>query len=146
RPYRIIDPILYLAASSLDRHRLIKWPMQWLPSYPLKDCECGATAAPREHYAICPLLQPMRHELLEAFGTIPELRKEEQDIDYILNSLPRSNTGLTRGKWKTTWPALLYVLRKIDRLSHPNEDYDDDEPASEEALQGSTSELTRNHT
>ena len=136
RPYRLVDPILYLAASSMDRHRLIKWRMHWLPSYPLKDCACGVTKASREHYTSCLLLQPLRQELLEAFGPIPNLHDEAQDIDYIMNRLPRSDAGLLTRKWNRVWPTLLHVLRQIDKLSHKDEEFDEDEPAPEEALQG----------
>ncbi|KAI8147344.1 hypothetical protein BJV82DRAFT_664587 [Fennellomyces sp. T-0311] len=109
-------------------------------------CECGAAAASKEHYAICPLLQSIWQELLDAFGTIPELQNKKQTLDHILNSSLRFTTGLTRSKWKTAWSELLHVFRKIDKLSHLNEDYDDDLPAPKEALQGSISEPTRNHT
>ncbi|KAI8138146.1 hypothetical protein BJV82DRAFT_674077 [Fennellomyces sp. T-0311] len=119
--------------------------MHWLPSYPFKDCECGAVAANREHYTNCLLLRPLYQELLEIFGSIPDQRDETQALDHILNSLPRSDTGLTRGKWKKTWPALLHVLRKIDKLSHPDEEYDEDELAPEEAPQGRAPTTTRNH-
>ena len=71
RPYRMVDPILYLAASSKDRHRLVKWRMHWLPSYPLKDCECGTVSASREHYATCHSLRPWYQALLAAFWPHP---------------------------------------------------------------------------
>ncbi|KAI8144180.1 hypothetical protein BJV82DRAFT_668011 [Fennellomyces sp. T-0311] len=145
RPYRLIDPILYLAASSKGRHRLVKWRMHWRPSYPLKDCECGAVAANREHYTNCLLLRPLYQELLGILGSIPDQLDETHSPDHILNSLPRSDTGLTPGKWKKAWPALLHVLRKIDKLSHLDEEYDEEEPAPEEALQGSAPTTTRNH-
>ncbi|KAI7856106.1 hypothetical protein BDC45DRAFT_533989 [Circinella umbellata] len=42
---RIIDSILHLPAFSRDRHRLVKWHIHWLSSYPLKNCRCGTIAA-----------------------------------------------------------------------------------------------------
>ncbi|KAG2227209.1 hypothetical protein INT45_008453 [Circinella minor] len=137
---RRIDPILYLPVTSRDRHRLIKWRMHWLPSYSLQDCRCGATAATREHYTTCSLLQHLLKNLLGAFGPIPNLVSPQQPNDHILNRLPRSEVGLTLGKWRSTWPALLYVLGEIDRLSHPADTYNYvEEPALEEALQAATS-------
>ncbi|KAI8137927.1 hypothetical protein BJV82DRAFT_674214 [Fennellomyces sp. T-0311] len=47
---------------------------------------------------------------------------------------------------KKAWPALLHVLRKVDKLSHKDAQYDDDEPAQEEALQGGPSARTNHHT
>ena len=58
RSKRIIDPILYQPEFSRDRHRLVKWRMHWLPSYPLKECRCGYKEARREHFTNCLLLQP----------------------------------------------------------------------------------------
>ncbi|KAG2228353.1 hypothetical protein INT45_011145 [Circinella minor] len=56
-------------------------------------------------------------------------------LDHILNLLPKSEVGLIMGKWKTVWPALIRVLREIDFLSHPDDIFDEDEPAPEEALE-----------
>ena len=58
-----------------------------------------------------------------------------QKIDDIVNRVPQSEVGLVLGKWKTVWPALIRVLREIDILSHPDDIFDDDEPAPEEALE-----------
>ena len=139
---RIIDPILYQPAFSRDHHRLIKWRVHWLPSYPLKDCCCGYKEARREHFAICSLLQPLLQDLLNKFGTIPELPFNMQQLDHILNSLPKSEVGLVLGKWKTVWPALIRVIREIDILSYPQKIFEDDEPAPEEALGLSISPIT----
>ncbi|KAI7853169.1 hypothetical protein BDC45DRAFT_511480 [Circinella umbellata] len=132
---RIIDPILYQPAFSRDRHRLIKWRMHWLPSYPLKDCRCGHKEARREHFATCPLLQSLLLDLTNKFGAIPELPPNMHQLDHILNLLPQSEVGLVLCKWKTVWPALIRVLREIDFLSHPDDIFDEDEPAPEEALE-----------
>ena len=130
----MIDPILYLPAFSKDRHRLIKWRMHWLPSYPLKDCRCGHKTAHRTHFSTCSLLEPLMQELLDKFGTIPLLPYNIQPLDHILNSLPRSEMGLAMGNRPKIWPALIQVFRKIDSLSHPDDLFDDDEPAPEEAM------------
>ncbi|KAG2217188.1 hypothetical protein INT45_005397 [Circinella minor] len=102
--------------------------MHWLPSYPLKNCHCGVIAANLEHYSSCSLLLI----LLEDLKDTPSLRHEQQPIDYILHRLPRSEVGLTLGKWQTAWPALIHVLQKIDYLSHLNDDFNTDEPATED--------------
>ena len=134
RAKRMIDPILYLPAFPRDRHHLVKWRMHWLPSYPLKNCRCGAIAAAREHYNGCPLLTILYDELKNNYGTIPMLPQDVQPRDFIVNHLPRSEVGLSLGNWKNTWPALIHVLREIDKLSHPDEVFEDDEPNPEDAM------------
>ncbi|KAG2223528.1 hypothetical protein INT45_000848 [Circinella minor] len=47
----------------------------------------------------------------------------------------KSEIGLSSKKWKAVWPAFIRVLRKTDFLSQPNEIFDEDEPAPEEALE-----------
>ena len=98
RNKRIIDLILYLPAFSKDRHRLIKWRMYWLPSYPLKDCRCGHKEAKREHFSSCPLLTTLLLDLTNKYGTIPLLRYPMQPIDFIINNTPRSELGLSSEK------------------------------------------------
>ena len=118
--------------------------MYWLPLYPLKDCGCGKANANREHYQICPLLQPLLNQLFEEFGTILVLPDEIHPVDYIMNRLPRSEFGLSLSKWKQAWPTLIHVLCEIDRLSHPDEQFDDDEPNPEDALnQPSSQQLSQ---
>ena len=108
--------------------------MHWLPSYPLKNCRCGVITVNREHYDSCPLLVTVLEDLKGTFGDIPLLRHEQQPLDYILNHLPRSEVGLTFGKWQTVRPALIRVLREIDYLRRLNNDFDTDEPAPEDAV------------
>ncbi|KAG2219823.1 hypothetical protein INT45_006266 [Circinella minor] len=134
RAKRIIDPIFYLPAFSRDKHRIIKWRMHWLPSYPLKNCRCGLPAAKREHYSICPILQPLLNKLLTVFGTIPSTSDELQPLDFIMNHLPRSEVGVTLERWPEVWSALIRVLREIDRLSHPDVAFDEAGPDPEDAL------------
>lgn len=126
RPERIWDPILYLPATSLQRHRLIKWRTHWLPSYPLGNCRCGHQAAHRDHYDLdgCPRIEPMIQYLHESLGQQLLATKPDDThlLDFIMNVLPRS-TGDLKGHWRRTWPALLNTLRNIDVLTHPEEDF-----------------------
>ena len=134
RNKRMVDPVLYLPASRLDRHRLVKWRMRWLPPFPSPNCRCGAQEIRREHYNTCYLISFEKEKLIATFGEIPELPLKMHFVDYILNSLPRHEVGLTMGKWKDAWPALIRYLREVDYLCHPDGDFDDIEPAPEEAL------------
>ena len=65
-----------------------------------------------------------------------------QQLNHILNSLPKSEVGLVLGKWKTVRPALIRVLRAIDIFRHPEEIFEDDEAALEEALELSKPPIT----
>ena len=114
--------------------------MHWLPSYPLKTCRCGEPHANREHYQECPLQTQLLNKLLEEFGNIPELHHNIHTIDFIMNKLPRSEVCLQLGKWKQVWPTLILVLREIDRLSHPDEEFEEDEPDPETAQNIPTSQ------
>ncbi|KAI7859422.1 hypothetical protein BDC45DRAFT_530660 [Circinella umbellata] len=135
RDKRIIEPALYLEASTKDKHRLIKWRMHWLPSYPIKTCRCGEANATREHYNNCFPLRPLLSKLIKAFGKIPVLQPPMQPLDYIINNLPRREKGLASVRWNKAWPELIRVLREIDYLSHDSEDFNiDDEPDPEESL------------
>ncbi|ORZ03102.1 hypothetical protein BCR43DRAFT_417059, partial [Syncephalastrum racemosum] len=109
RPTRQVDPVLFLPASRKNRHRLVKWRMHWLPSFPLKPCRCGlAPEARRNHY--------------ESYMPCARLSNKPSPnthlLDAVLNALPRRADKLKSGVWLHTWPALLQTLREIDRLSH----------------------------
>ncbi|KAI9265145.1 hypothetical protein BDA99DRAFT_436903 [Phascolomyces articulosus] len=99
RDIRVVEPIMYLELPSKDRHRMMKWRMHWLPSYPIKTCRCGEINATREHYKICPRLQPLLLKLLDHYGTIPDLKHPVQPLDYILNNIPRNEVVLGNKRW-----------------------------------------------
>ena len=80
---------------------------------------------------------------LKNLTLFPVVEHTLHPIDYIMNKLPRSEFGLSLCKWKPTWPNLLHVLRKIDWLSHPDEQFDEDELNPEEALNQSSSQHSR---
>ncbi|KAG2222409.1 hypothetical protein INT45_009421 [Circinella minor] len=64
--------------------------------------------------------------------TIKYMRNKQFIIN---NTPPKSEIGLSSGKWKAVWPAFIRVLREIDILGRPNEIFDVDEPAPDEALE-----------
>ncbi|KAI7856748.1 hypothetical protein BDC45DRAFT_555321 [Circinella umbellata] len=87
----------------------------------------------RTLFSHCFLLEILMKELLDKFGTIPLLPHKIQPLNHILKNLPRSEVGFVMGNWSNIRPALIQVFRKIDFLSHPDDLFDDDEPALEEA-------------
>ncbi|KAI7856148.1 hypothetical protein BDC45DRAFT_534029 [Circinella umbellata] len=87
-------PILHLPAFSRDRHRLVKWHMHWLLSYPLKNAAVISS--------------------ITGFHVL---------------KLAHHSDG-----WKKAWPALVNVLREINRLSHFDDDFNEDEPNPEDNI------------
>ncbi|KAI9246874.1 hypothetical protein BDA99DRAFT_565296 [Phascolomyces articulosus] len=79
-----------------------------------------------------PRLRFINDEHSTTFGTIPQLQQEIQPLDYIITHLPCSEVGLSLGKWLNCWFVLIRALREIDRLSHSEDDYEEDEPEPEE--------------
>ncbi|KAI8141560.1 hypothetical protein BJV82DRAFT_670475 [Fennellomyces sp. T-0311] len=130
-PERRWDPILFLPASSQARHRLVKWRMHWLPSFPLKKCRCGVSGKTPNRYhfqpltvplLVCPLVEPAFQRLLQSYNK--PVDRTQHIIDILLNDLPRKAKSLRSGHWRRTWPLLLQVLRDIDVCTHPDTQFD----------------------
>ncbi|KAI9488181.1 hypothetical protein BDB00DRAFT_932927 [Zychaea mexicana] len=96
--------------------------MHCLPSYPLKDCHCGARQADCRHFLSYLLVGPTLQRLHEAFPLL--IPNDQHTIDAILNALPRRARGLKHSHWRSTWPLLLHTLRDIDICSHPDSDFE----------------------
>ncbi|CDH61106.1 hypothetical protein RO3G_05925 [Lichtheimia corymbifera JMRC:FSU:9682] len=120
REKRIWDPILYLPASTRDRHRLVNWRLHYLPSFPLSDCRCGHKEAHRDHFMSCDITGPLISQRLKAAYGKP-IPDDIHILDFIMNDLPLRARALKRGHWRETWPLLLYALRDIDVASHPDD-------------------------
>ena len=104
RPTIGIDPIMYLPATRLERSRLIRWRMGWLPGKP-RPCPCGTDHTSRRHLAQCPMLP--RH-LWEALPISPE---DNHPLDFAISQIPCS-----LAEPPPYWPALLSLLYRIDQL------------------------------
>ena len=74
------------------------------------------------------------NQLFEEFGTMLMFQFNLQPIDYIMNKLSRFGVGLLLGKWKQGQPTLVHIHCKINRLRHPDEQFNKDEPDSEHVL------------
>ena len=80
------------------------------------------------------LLHPLLGEFQNELANIPQLSFEMQSIYFIMNRLPRSQVGLSFNTWRKDWSVLISVLHEIGRLSHPDEEFDDNEPDPEGTL------------
>ena len=80
------------------------------------------------------LLHPLLEEFQNELANIPQLSFEMQSIYFIMNRLPRSQVGLSFNTWRKDWSVLISVLHEIGRLSHPDEEFDDNEPDPEGTL------------
>jgi hypothetical protein len=120
------DPILYIPATTKERHRLVKWRFHWLPPHPHTVCPCDdVSETSRSHYTTqCPRMEShilhLHHQI--ARYQLPPIPADLNIIDHILNLLPSSPTNMTSpsSHWRSTWPSLLDALHTIDQLTHPD--------------------------
>ncbi|OAD75520.1 hypothetical protein PHYBLDRAFT_143773 [Phycomyces blakesleeanus NRRL 1555(-)] len=113
RPVLGVDPILFLPASRVERGRLIRWRMGWLPGKP-KECPCGSDHTSHRHLLDCPLV-PMA-----LFEQLPQPDQDQiHRIDFAITSLPLSSQELR----SAYWIPLLTILWHIDVICNPDGDY-----------------------
>ncbi|OAD72682.1 hypothetical protein PHYBLDRAFT_168947 [Phycomyces blakesleeanus NRRL 1555(-)] len=113
RPVLGVDPILFLPASRVERSRLIRWRMGWLPGKP-KECPCGSDHTSRRHLLDCPLV-PMA-----LFEQLPQPDQDQiHRIDFAITSLPLSS----QEPRPAYWIPLLTILWHIDVICNPDGDY-----------------------
>jgi hypothetical protein len=121
RPKLGVDPILTLPMSLLERSRLIRWRMGWLPARPVP-CRCGASHASRSHLLRC---------LNVASRLGVPVDSSPNPLDFVLNQLPTihcpppSSQQKTQKylRWSSWWPTICSVLLEIDLICHPDEEF-----------------------
>ncbi|OAD78124.1 hypothetical protein PHYBLDRAFT_141990 [Phycomyces blakesleeanus NRRL 1555(-)] len=113
RPLLEVDPILFLPATRVERSRLVRWRMGWLPGTP-KDCPCGTDHTSRCHLAVCSLVSAH----LLACLPIPS-DQNCNPIDFAITALPNSS----QAPCPSYWVALLTILWHFDKLCNPDGDY-----------------------
>ncbi|KAG1578780.1 hypothetical protein G6F48_011664 [Rhizopus delemar] len=115
RPQLIVDPILWLPMSYIERSRLIRWRMGWLPGGRPKPCIYHPHDLLTRSHAITCL--NMHHRLLMP-STVSD------PLSYLLNLLPTSRKKPTiqrRSKysaWFIRWPIICQILHELDCLHH----------------------------
>ncbi|OAD68533.1 hypothetical protein PHYBLDRAFT_74080 [Phycomyces blakesleeanus NRRL 1555(-)] len=113
RPVLGVDPILFLPASRVERGRLIRWRMGWLPGKP-KECPCGSDHTSRRHLLDCPLVP------VALFEQLPQSDYDQiHRIDFAITSLPLSS----QEPRPAYWIPLLTILWHIDVICNPDGDY-----------------------
>ncbi|KAG1152166.1 hypothetical protein G6F37_001390 [Rhizopus arrhizus] len=115
RPQLVVDPILWLPMSYIERSRLIRWRMGWLPGGRPKPCIYHPHDLLTRSHAITCL--HMYHRLLMP-STVSD------PLSYLLNLLPTSrkkSTIQSRSKysaWFIRWPIICQILHELDYLHH----------------------------
>ncbi|KAG0161979.1 hypothetical protein DFQ30_004622 [Apophysomyces sp. BC1015] len=111
------DPVLLLPCTNLERHRLVKWRIAWLPptySDPPIVCQCTQLKPNREHFRTCHLTSAAMDNLVLALRPYPP--PDMHLVDYALNLLPRQVPSRF-GLWINMWQRLLVVLHQIDQAT-----------------------------
>ena len=107
RPTIGLDPILSLPMTRIQRSRMIRWRIGWLPGKPV-DCPCGSDHTSRRHMTSCERIpQQLWHHL-------PLSTTGSNRIDLALNSLPGTTTTPC-----PFWIDLQKILRHIETLRNP---------------------------
>ncbi|OAD66752.1 hypothetical protein PHYBLDRAFT_152023 [Phycomyces blakesleeanus NRRL 1555(-)] len=113
RPVLGVDPILFLPTSRMERGRLIRWRMGWLPGKP-KECPCGSDHTSHCHLLDCPLVP------VALFEQLPQPDQDQiHRIDFAITSLPLS----FQEPRSAYWILLLTILWHIDIICNSDGDY-----------------------
>jgi hypothetical protein len=129
------DPIFFFPCTRLERLRLIKWRLHWLPSFPAHACNCGASSVKREHYLTCPFTSGIVSQIGWNLPFDIPLEDEIDDagvyqthlLDRLLNALPSQLEKVANTHWEFTWPLILQWITRIDVSNHPD-GYFENEP------------------
>jgi hypothetical protein len=110
RPRLELDPILYLPATRVDRSRLVRWRLNFLPGEP-RACPCSGELQTRSHFDYCAAIPP------GLFDRFPQVTTSGHcSIDAALNALPTSVSAPV----PAFWSDLLTVLWYIECLCKPS--------------------------
>ncbi|KAG1046647.1 hypothetical protein G6F43_010877 [Rhizopus delemar] len=116
RSQSTIDPILWLPITSIERSRVVRWRLGWLPGDVPKPCIYHPTDMFTLSHAIRCLHM---HQRLQMPSTEPD------PLSFLLNKLPtkRKNGALqhpssTHSAWTVRWPTICQILFELDYLHH----------------------------
>ncbi|RKP33148.1 hypothetical protein BJ085DRAFT_13436 [Dimargaris cristalligena] len=118
RPPLGVDPILYLPSTRLEKRRMLRWRLNWLPGTPCP-CPCGTDETKRRHFPFCPEIPQT------LWQSLPPHPEGVNPLDHALSSLPKSS------KYPCAyWQPILAILLLIERLCWPNLDFPDEDSGS----------------
>jgi hypothetical protein len=111
RPYRTIDPILWLPMSHSERSRTIRWRLGWLPGGIPKDCPYH----PNTHFS-----RYHATECLQMHSRLCLPRSIEDPLSFLLNLLPhrKPRDPQDASAWSYRWPVICILLQELDYLIH----------------------------
>ncbi|KAI9473771.1 MAG: hypothetical protein EXX96DRAFT_652531 [Benjaminiella poitrasii] len=110
RPSPSLDPILWIPMQPIERSRLIRWSLGWLPGGSPRPCLCGLHKLTKQHVISCLHMHFSLHIPLEM----------EDPISCVLNRIPTRPSRLlhTQTYWTLHWVALYRLLYKVDMIQH----------------------------
>ncbi|KAG0769884.1 hypothetical protein G6F26_009180 [Rhizopus arrhizus] len=110
-----VDPILWFPMTPVERSRLLRWRLSWLPGGLPKPCIYHPfDLLTRTHATECLHM----HRRLQMPQSIPD------PLSFLLNKLPTSRkkpTDKNRSKhiaWSIRWPIICQILHELDYLHH----------------------------
>ncbi|KAI9481582.1 MAG: hypothetical protein EXX96DRAFT_482365, partial [Benjaminiella poitrasii] len=110
RPSLSLDPILWIPMHPIERSRLIRWRLGWLPGGSPRPCLCGLHKLTKQHVIHCLHMHSSLHLPLEV----------EDPISCVLNRIPTRPPRLlhTQTCWTLHWVALYRLLYEVDMIQH----------------------------
>jgi hypothetical protein len=96
----------------VDRSRLVRWRLGWLPGGKPKPCRCGSHLT-KTHVIRCLHL----HARLSIGWKL-----SHDPLSFLVNRLPSSPpTSLrTFKRWTRSWPIMQQILLELEYLQHPD--------------------------
>lgn len=115
RPAQVIDPILWLPMTHIERSRLIRWRLGWLHGGLPKPCIYHPSELLTRKHAIRCLHMHRRLQMPHSIA---------DPSSFLLNQLPmlkRRSPPTQRDRytvWFTRWPVICQILYELDYLQH----------------------------
>ncbi|KAI8067723.1 uncharacterized protein B0P05DRAFT_552737 [Gilbertella persicaria] len=111
RPFLSLDPILWMPMINIERSRLIRWRLEWLPGGSPKPCSCGQHLS-HSHAINCLSM----HVMLNQPTTVSD------PLSHLLNRLsitpPKNNRSILY--WGVKWTSIHTLLSQVGAIQLAN--------------------------
>lgn len=110
RAHVIVDPLLWLSMTQIERSRCVRWHLGWLPGYTKYCPKQSSNHLTKNHVLSC----------LDIHNQLMLPQHPDDPISFLFNLLPtrplKSSDILT--EWSIRWPILYSILMQIDCMYH----------------------------